>query len=58
MVEMGWESEEWRDAQEDRDTFRAVYRKFAGGIEIVGDKEDSLDELRAQDMGGDHGDPP
>jgi hypothetical protein len=55
---LDWEREEWQAAQEDRDAFRAIYRRFAGGIEIVGDKEDSLDGLGAQDMGDGGGDPP
>lgn len=51
MSGYGWENEEWRDAQEDRDAFRAAYRRFAGGIEIVGDPEDALAQLSTQDIG-------
>jgi hypothetical protein len=36
---MGRERDEWRDACDD-----APVRRFAGGIEIVGDPEDALDE--------------
>lgn len=53
-----WESEEWRDAQEDRDAFRAAYRRFAGGIEIVGDPEDALGDLSSQDVVGEGDDTP
>ncbi len=36
---MSWERDEWRAAQDD-----APVRRFAGGIEIVGDPADALDE--------------
>ena len=36
---MGWERDEWRGARDD-----SPVRRFAGGIEIVGDPEDALDE--------------
>jgi hypothetical protein len=36
---MGWENDEWRAAQDD-----TPVRRFAGGIEIVGDKSDALGE--------------
>lgn len=38
---MGWEREEWHAARADDDT---PVRRFAAGIEIVGDPEDALDE--------------
>lgn len=36
---MGWERDEWWAANDD-----APVRRFAGGIEIVGDPEDALDD--------------
>lgn len=38
---MGWEREEWKAARDADDT---PVRRFAGGIEIVGEPEDALDE--------------
>lgn len=40
---MGWERDEWKAAQDD-----APVRRFAGGIEIVGDKSDASDERVAK----------
>lgn len=34
-----WERDEWQEARDD-----TPVRRFAGGIEIVGDPEDALDE--------------
>jgi hypothetical protein len=36
---MSWERDEWLKARDD-----TPVRRFAGGIEIVGDPEDALDE--------------
>lgn len=36
---MGWERDEWRAARDD-----TPVRRFAGGIEIVGDASDAWDE--------------
>jgi hypothetical protein len=36
---MGWERDEWRKACDD-----SPMRRFAGGIEIIGDPEDALEE--------------
>lgn len=36
---MNWERDEWLKARDD-----TPVRRFAGGIEIVGDPEDALDE--------------
>ena len=36
---MSWERDEWRRARDD-----SPVRRFAGGIEIVGDPEDAFDE--------------
>lgn len=52
-----WERDEWWLACDD-----TPVRRFAGGIEIVGDADDvysvSKHHAEPQDMGGDHGDPP
>jgi hypothetical protein len=48
---MGWERDEWREACDD-----TPVRRFARGIEIVGDPEDALDEgvaFRNTDKKGD-----
>jgi hypothetical protein len=37
---MGWERDEWRKAQDD-----TPVRRFGGGIEIVGDVSDAVDDL-------------
>jgi len=37
---MGWERDEWRKACDD-----TPVRRFAGGIEIVGDASDAVDDL-------------
>lgn len=38
---MNWERQEWAAARDADDT---PVRRFAGGIEIVGEPEDALDE--------------
>ena len=39
---MSWERDEWKAAYDADDD--VLMRRFAGGIEIVGDPEDALDE--------------
>lgn len=39
---MGWERDEWKAARDDDDD--TPIRRFAGGIEIVGDPEDALSD--------------
>lgn len=52
---MSWERDEWRRACDD-----SPVRRFAGGIEIVGDPTDALDEgvadRNTDEKGGSGGD--
>lgn len=46
---MSWEREEWKDAEAARMSHDySPVRRFAGGIEIVGDPEDALDDRVAE----------
>lgn len=47
---MGWERDEWKAACDDM-----PIRRFAGGIEIVGDPEDALDDEGVAERNTDNG---
>ena len=48
---MGWERDEWKAAYDANDDM--LMRRFAGGIEIVGDKSDAADDERVADRNTD-----